>query len=110
MKYLGDTEQSSPSPELEIGCKYWLRSKKTGEVKLLEAEASILNQPCFIIDALIVFERFDVFGPVIDEVNQPDFGALKKESTDNWLKDMFKDTEVTDRDFFNIWTSGKEGK
>lgn len=110
MKYLGDSEQSFPSFELEIGCKYWLHSKKTGEVKLLEAEASILNQPCFTIDTLIVFERFDIFGPVTDEVNQPDFQALKKERTDKWLKDMFKDTEVSDRDFFNIWTSGKEGK
>lgn len=78
MKYLGNTEQSSPTPELEIGSKYWVCSRKTGEVKLLEAEASIINQPCFIIENLIAFERFDVFGPVTDEVNQPDFDALKE--------------------------------
>lgn len=77
MEYLGNTEQTSPTPVIEIGKKYWVRSRTTGKAILVECTPSPFSTKygCFDFDRL-PFERFDVFGPAVDTV-EPNFDALK---------------------------------
>lgn len=77
MKHIGDTEKSSPSPTMEEDKKYWVRSKVTGYVQLLEAKKDrYSNRQVFNIQSTIKFERFDIFGPIVDISDIPDFDAL----------------------------------
>jgi hypothetical protein len=78
MQYLGNTEISSPTPVIHIGCKYWVRSRTTGKVTLIECKPSLYSTKYgyLNIESRLRFERFDIFGPVVDEATQPDFDAL----------------------------------
>jgi hypothetical protein len=82
MQHLGDTEISSPTPVIHIGCKYWVRSKVTKNVTLLECRPGLYSSRGSLnITNRVPFERFDIFGPVEDETTMPDFDALIKKGT-----------------------------
>ncbi len=77
MKHIGDTEQSSPSPILEEGERYWVRSKVTKNVQLIEAKKCLYSaRPTLNILSNIKFERFAIFGPFVNGSDIPDFDAL----------------------------------
>ena len=85
MEYLGNTEITSRSirDKFEPDKDYWFRSRVTGNIFICTCICNCQDRthhPHFkepnIKVPVVPFDRFDVFGPIGEDRNPPDFDAL----------------------------------